>query len=96
MSTAVRGFGRAAQQRDDVVRAERALEDLRDDLDALEEEADEEVAQLVKDFDLDEIELEATEIPPRKSDLKVNDVVIVWTPWMVDGAGIASPLFENQ
>ena len=45
-------------------------------------------------FDDKNLELESLEVPPRKSDLKAEDVIIVWTPWQVDQDGIASPLFD--
>ncbi|PAY20597.1 ATP-binding protein [Rhodopirellula sp. SM50] len=92
--TAARGVGRATQQADDVRRAEAALKELHADIKELEEELDEEIQDLAKRCDIDKIELETTEIPPRKSDLKTEEVVVVWTPWQVDGNGIATPLYE--
>ena len=92
--TAARGVGRASQQKDDVRRAEEALELLHDDMEELERELKDELVELAESCDIDNIELKPTEIPPRKSDLKVEDVMIVWTPWQVDSNGIATPLFE--
>jgi hypothetical protein len=92
--TAARGMGRANQQADDVRRAERALELLHDDMRTLENELRAELAELAERCDLNTIELETVEIPPRKSDLKVADVAVVWTPWQVDHSGIATPLFD--
>jgi hypothetical protein len=39
--------------------------------------------------------LEAIEIAPRKGDLKVEEVRIVWQPWQIDATAIATPLFGN-
>lgn len=92
--TAARGVGRASQQKDDVRRAEDALELLHDDMEELERELKTEIEELAEACDLDNIELEPTEIPPRKSDLKTENIAILWTPWQVDSTGIATPLFE--
>lgn len=93
--TAARGVGRASQQKDDVYRAERALEKLHLDIRKLEDELRDDIKTLIKECDIDRIELETTEIPPRKSDLKTRDVAVVWTPWQVDSSGIATPLYDH-
>jgi len=93
--TAARGVGRTTQQRDDVLRAEQALEQLHGDVRDLENELERDIAELADQYDIAKVELETTEIPPRKSDLKIQDVALVWTPWQVDAAGIASPLYET-
>lgn len=94
MTTAARGIGRASQQKDDIRRAEDALDLLRDDMEELERELKREIDELGETYSPDKVELEPIEIPPRKSDLKTEDPFILWTPWQVDSAGIASPLFE--
>ena len=60
----------------------------------MERELHDEIEELASEFDVDNLKLDSMEIPPRKSDLKAEDVVIVWTPWQIDEDGIASPLFE--
>jgi hypothetical protein len=94
VATAARGFGRASQQRDDIERAEDALRLLQDDYDDLERELTDEIDELNEQYDFENLQLEELEIPPRKSDLKAEEVMIVWTPWQVDHDGIASPLFD--
>ncbi len=94
VATAARGFGRASQQRGDIERAQDALRLLQDDYDELERELADEIDELNEQYDFDNLKLEELEIPPRKSDLKTEDVMIVWTPWQVDNDGIASPLFD--
>ena len=93
--TAARGVGRASQQKDDIRRAEQALNLLHDDMAELESELSDELQELAEACDLTKLELETSDIPPRKSDLKVQDIAIVWTPWQVDADGIAMPLFET-
>ncbi|MCO8121574.1 ATP-binding protein [Stieleria sp. TO1_6] len=92
--TAARGVGRANQQKDDIRRAQDALDLLQDDMRELEDDLKDDLKQLYNDCDIDQIKLETTEIPPRKSDLKSDDCVVVWTPWQVDSTGIASPLYD--
>lgn len=93
MSTVARGVGYASQQGADVRRAEDAVRHLENDKKELQDELEKDLDELRDKYDTDKIELEPTEIPPRKSDLKVNDPMIVWTPWQVDSSGIASPLY---
>ena len=94
MGTAMRGAGRASQQKGDIGRAEDALEQLALEMQQLDEELHEELEELGQKFQVEDWELDTTEIPPRKSDLKTEDPWLIWTPWQVDNSGIASPLFE--
>ncbi|MEZ6087723.1 MAG: DUF87 domain-containing protein [Pirellulaceae bacterium] len=92
-SSAASGWSRAAQQKDDVRRAEAALHELHDDMIDLEEELKSEIDALGDRFDIQNLELEETPIRPRKSDLKVTAVGLLWTPWQVDTNGTAERLF---
>ncbi|WP_372717840.1 ATP-binding protein [Novipirellula sp.] len=94
MSTAARGVGRAAQQRADVTRAEETARELALEMTELDEELQEEIAVLSEKFDVKNLQLDTTVVAPRKSDLKVTDPIVLWTPWSVDSAGIATKLFE--
>jgi hypothetical protein len=93
MTTVARGVGYASQQGSDVRRAEEALGALAADMQALNESLNEDLDQLNDEYDASKIELEETEIPPRKSDLNAEDPLILWQPWQVDSTGIATPLF---
>ncbi len=94
MSTVARSAVRANQQRSDVKRAEEALEYLQEDIRELEDELRDEIDRLNETYDTDSIEIETSEIPPRKGDLKAETPMIVWLPWEVDEDGIAEPLFQ--
>ncbi|NND98689.1 MAG: ATP-binding protein, partial [Pirellulaceae bacterium] len=94
IGTAARGFGRASQQKGDIERAAESLELLQDDMREMERELRDEIDELTEQYESEKLELEPIEIPPRKSDLKAEDVMIVWTPWQIDDDGIATPLFE--
>lgn len=92
-TTAARGVGRAAREREDV---ERALEEkarLEAELAALEAEFEGEAARL-KD-PLGEVDrlVEEVEIRPRKTDITVLRLQLVWTPWAPQASGSLEPLF---
>lgn len=93
VSTAARTASRAAQQKADVTRAEESLKQYAMDMQDLDAELQEELDELGKKFRVEDWDLETTVIPPRKSDLKVTDPAILWTPWQVDGTGIATPMY---
>jgi hypothetical protein len=93
-STSMRTAGRAAQQRGDISQAQEKVEDLQQELDALEEELNEEVAALEAKFDVEKLVFEELAVRPRKSDIEIAKVALVWTPWCVDSSGIAEPLYD--
>ena len=39
------------------------------------------------------LKLQELPIKPRKSDLSVDQVALVWTPWILDAVGMAQPAF---
>jgi hypothetical protein len=93
VSTATRTATRAAQERGDVKRAEESLEQLRLDMDDMNDRLEAEIADLTNALNIEQLELETTVIPPRKGDLKVSDPMIVWTPWQKTAEGEWTPLF---
>ena len=72
------------------------MEYLREDIQELEDSLREDIEKLNETYDADSIEIETSEIPPRKGDLKAETPMIVWMPWEVDEDGIAEPLFEFE
>ncbi|MDF1842365.1 MAG: ATP-binding protein [Rubripirellula sp.] len=93
-STVARGVGYASQQGDDVQRAENALRAIHDDRVRLDADLASDLDRLHREFDPSRIELQPQEIPPRKSDLKVGYVMIVWIPWQIAADGESMPLTE--
>ncbi len=92
MESAVRGVGTASKRRDDVRRAEETLIDLANELTELDAELKDELNALSKQYDVQNLELEITTVPPRKGDLKTSPPLIVWLPWHIDPNGIATAL----
>ena len=77
-TTAARGAGRVAREREDVRRAEDEVRDLEEAHRALEIELEEEVRALQADGELDPPEVEEVIVRPRKSDIEVSDLKLAW------------------
>jgi hypothetical protein len=89
-TTAMRGMGRAARERQDIGRARENAEDLRRDLAALEAELQDEIAKIRQEADPSLLRLTEVPVRPRKTDITVGRVALVWTPWRVGPDGSAS------
>ena len=94
VGTTLRRGSRIAREKEDVERAERELEELAEQQSELEAEFAEELAELEGSPDPASFELQERALRPRKGDLGVEPVQLVWTPWAIDSSGRATPLFE--
>jgi len=90
----VRGAGRAARERGDIARAEERLEALRARLADMEREFEEDLEGLELEIDDDSIDIEEKRVALRKSDLEVETLTLLWTPWRERGDGSARPAYE--
>ena len=79
-ATSMRSASRAARQQADVAHAEESLATLEERRQALEDEVNEALERIRVDADPSRIALEAIEIPARKTDIAVEDVVLAWVP----------------
>jgi hypothetical protein len=93
-TTSMRSAGRAAEQRADVGRAEDNVQALQQRHDDLEAELQLEIARLEQSYKPEALELEETNIRPRKSDIQVESLAVVWRPHLVDDGGNAEPAYE--
>jgi hypothetical protein len=91
----LRGAGRASEEKEDVARAERGVETAREDLTRLESDLSRDVSTLERSLDPTALELDRIELAPRKTDVEVASLVLLWTPWRVGEAGIAEPLYDE-
>ncbi len=94
-TTAARSLGRASRERGDIGRAEDRVEDLKDELRDLEKEFESEVERMRDEIDPTSFELETAVLRPRKADLAVEQLLLVWEPWNTDPSGIAEPAFHT-
>lgn len=92
-TSSVKSVGRVMDQRGDVDRAEETVEALNKELELLEQEFETETDKLEFNANPENLELTVVEIKPRKSDLSIDKVALVWTPWRVDSTGIAERAF---
>jgi len=92
-TTTMRGMGRAAREKEDIARAKREAAVVQQKLFDLEEEFKEQTVQIQEDFRPDELEMEEFLVHPRKSDISLSPLAVVWTPWKVDSMGLAEPDF---
>jgi hypothetical protein len=90
----LRGAGRASREKDDVARAGRNVEVAREDLARLESDLARDVAALERSLDPAALVLERLELAPRKTDVGVESLGLLWTPWSVDASGVAEPLYD--
>jgi hypothetical protein len=80
-STAVRGFGRSVEQRQDVGRAEQTLAAERAKLADLEARCAEEAAALAARFDPQALALETFAVKPRRTDVEIRRLTLAWAPY---------------
>ena len=92
-STTMRSFSRSSKEKNDIERAEGNLEELQYKYEDLEKELNDEVAELEEKLSVDELEYEEMTLPPRKSDLSVQEFGIVWLPLKVSSTGIAEAVY---
>jgi len=92
-TTGMRGIGRAAQQKQDVEFAQQEIRVAQQNLAELEREFQSELAHVKENFNPENIEFQEILIKPRKSDISVSDISLVWIPWRVGSSGFAEPAY---
>jgi len=79
-STAARGYGRMSKERADVDHATENLAVLQERLAALQNEFEQEAARIQGEYDPAAAQIEEVQVRPRKSDIMVNEIALVWLP----------------
>lgn len=88
-ATAMRGAGGAAKEKGDIARAGERVEALRTRLAALETDLEDDLAALRGPVDTDALAVTEVKVAPRKSDLAVEQLMLVWVPWRIPASGEA-------
>jgi hypothetical protein len=91
--TSMRAFGRSGKEKADIERAQDNLDEVIRKYEDLEEEFKQEVEDLEDKLSVDNLDLEELNLPPRKSDISVEDFGVCWMPFVVDSSGIADPAY---
>jgi hypothetical protein len=90
-TTAARGAGRAAQQSQDVARAQENVEAVSQQLADLEAELQNEIDALQAATDPLSETLETVSLRPKKADISVRRVALVWVPVLRTESGSTTP-----
>jgi hypothetical protein len=95
-TTTARGVGRAAREREDIARAEGRVETLQEDLLALEETMRDEVDRLNDPVRPEDLSVTHSPVRPRKSDIRIDPIGVMWAPWWATPIGFLEPAFPPE
>jgi hypothetical protein len=93
-TTAARGFGRAAQQRQDVEHAQETLETLQGQLKELNAQFRSETSELESTLNAQTMDLETEAVKPRRADISIQLVALAWVPLWQDALGGRTPAWS--
>ncbi|MGC4029115.1 MAG: hypothetical protein QM696_09610 [Steroidobacteraceae bacterium] len=80
-TTAARSASRIGRETEDVQRAEESVERVQQRIAELEKECADAIAALDGTFDARAVALREITVAPRKSDIAIGRVLLLWTPW---------------
>ncbi len=80
---------RVAKEKQDVERAERELRDREEEMRELESEFKDAIDEIPEVPMAKDIELDEVTVRPRKSDFDLTPPILLWTPWVIGGDGVA-------
>jgi len=86
-SSAARSASRIGRESQDVARADESLEVVRQRLADLQAQSESEIAALAASFEGEAVALREVSVTPRKSDISVGQVALVWAPFRKDDDG---------
>lgn len=93
-SSTVRSASRTLEQRQDVNQAEENVQALQQQLADLNAEFEQKAAEIAASESADSLEFEEVLVRPKKTDISVTKLTLVWLPWIVTGDGVATPAWE--
>jgi hypothetical protein len=79
-STAINRTTSAYKQQQDVAQANARVEDIAEDIQTLQSELEAEIAKISASYDSTNLKLETESIKPRRTDVKVEEVALLWMP----------------
>jgi len=71
---------RILKEKEDVKRAERKIQEIQNDLQDLLDELEEKLDKLDENYAIENYDIESFSIKPRRSDIVVKEIALVWTP----------------
>jgi hypothetical protein len=90
-TTAMKSASKIGKEAADVGRASESAEVIQQRLNDLQSQFDQEVAALQADVDPSHLDVQKTQIRPRKSDISVGTVGLCWIPWRRADDGTLEP-----
>ena len=90
-TTAIRGAGRIGAESADAERATESADQVQQRITDLSRQCDDAVTALEKSLDVASLPLREEQLPPRKSDISVGKVVLLWQPWRTGADGFPAP-----
>ncbi len=86
-SSAAKAAGKAIQQSGDTGAAQQELDRALEKFTDLELQVKDEIEKLESTLRPEALVLEAIELPPKKADITIEQVVLAWTPWTIGAGG---------
>ncbi len=93
MSTAARRVGSVAGEQTDVAHAEESLESIQQRRAAMQSELDAATGAIDQKYDPKQLALAECPIHPRKTDIAVSKVALVWLPYRIGPGGQSEPAY---
>jgi hypothetical protein len=90
-ASAARAATRIGRESGDVDRASESVEAIQQRQKDLQQQFDADAAALETRFDATTVSLRTVQVSPRKSDIAVGEVALVWTPWRKGADGFPTP-----
>jgi hypothetical protein len=90
-ASAARAATRIGRESGDVDRASESVEAIQQRQKDLQQQFDADAAALETRFDATTVSLHTVQVSPRKSDIAVGEVALVWTPWRKGADGFPTP-----
>jgi hypothetical protein len=84
---------RSATRKGEIARAEQELQVQQERFAELEKAFQEALRNAEQQFHAEDLPIESEDFAPRKSDIAIREMGLIWTPWRITPAGIAEPLF---
>jgi len=93
-TTAVRAATRVGSESSDVDRADDNLDVIRQQHADLQRQFEADTAALERSLDISTLSFRSVQVTPRKSDIAVGEVAVVWAPWRTGADGFPAPAYD--
>ncbi|HMO14958.1 MAG TPA: DUF87 domain-containing protein [Pirellulaceae bacterium] len=94
-ASSVKTVNRAANQKGEVEKARQSLQDAQEKYKALEDEFNRDVNELAEKLVVESLKIDTLSIQPKKTEITVRELALVWLPWRVSSTGLSEPVFDK-